>query len=74
MEREDPRNVDRPAGNILAPSYLPALSCRISAVQHTAKLSFPAPFRPLPWRGFFRGVSRCSLASSTLEPEKIIAF
>ena len=67
MEREDPRNADRPAGNILAPSYLPALSCRISAAQHTAKLSFPVPFRPLPRRGLFHGVSRRSLASSTLE-------
>ena len=43
MEREDPRNADRPAGNILAPSYLPVLSCRISTGQHTAKLSHSLP-------------------------------
>lgn len=65
MEREDPRNADRPAGNILAPSYLLALSCRISAVQHTAKLSFSSPFSSLPRRGIFRGVSK---RSNTLEP------
>lgn len=49
----------------LAISYLLALSCRISAVQHTAKLSFSSPFSSLPRRGIFRGVSR---RSNTLEP------
>lgn len=54
MEREDPRNADRPAGNILAPSYLLPLSCRISAVQHIAQLSFSSPFSSPPRRGLFR--------------------